>query len=179
MWLDSHRIVIVPVNAKETPITRWRTEIISPEIYDLWLYHDGLGALLHKKELVFRNENRPVPRFLYFRFVMALIRIKDLQRPDGRMSGPMESWIAHHGFDSPLQLTDAEAVEAARRAHMVVVEAAERAERVGIYENRDSESESESEESEDESEESESESESESEESEDESEESETDSEEE
>lgn len=180
MLYDSHRIVIVPVNAKETPITRWRTELISPEIWDKKIWPGIPGAHLHKKELEFRNENRPVPRFLYFRFVMALIRIKDLQRPGWEhvwahyherrpfpslgnyMRNSMlralathfgatdmrivESWIAHDGFDSPLQLTEDEAVEAARRVHMVVAETAERAETLRIYENSDDESETGSEE---------------------------------
>lgn len=29
---DSHHMVVVPVNAMEKPITRWRTEVISPDI---------------------------------------------------------------------------------------------------------------------------------------------------
>ncbi|GAB0136087.1 hypothetical protein EsDP_00004404 [Epichloe bromicola] len=41
----------------------------------------------------------------------------------------IESWIADHGFDSPLQLTDSEATEAARRVHEAVDEATVRAER--------------------------------------------------
>ncbi|KAM0462143.1 hypothetical protein ACHAO4_001340 [Trichoderma viride] len=184
-WFDSHHIVVVPVIAMETPITRWRTEIIFPDILDQALCADYLGKYIDKKELVFLNENRPVPRFLYFRFIMTLIRIKDLQRPGWEdvwaryyeqrpFPAPskymresmllalathfgsthmhvVESWIADHGFESPMKLTENESVEAARRVHMVVVETAERAERLGIYEDSDEDSETESEESEEES----------------------------
>lgn len=41
----------------------------------------------------------------------------------------MESWITDHGFDSPLQLANIEATEAARRVHEAVEEATARAER--------------------------------------------------
>lgn len=177
-WFDSFDIVVVPVNAKETPITRWRAEIVSPKLQKDKLVPGSLGKDVHGKELVFLNENRPVPCFLYFHFIMALIRIKDLQRlgweivwaryyeqrpfptPSKYMRDSMllalathfgaihmhvvESWIADHGFESPLKLTEDESVEAARRVHMVVVETAERAERLGIYEDRDDESETDS-----------------------------------
>lgn len=179
VWFDSHRIVVVPVNAMETPITRWRTEVISPDILNQSLCLGYPGKHLDRKELIFLNENRPVPRFLYFRFIMTLIRIKDLQRPGWEdvwaryyeqrpFPAPskymresilralathfgsihmhvVESWIADHGFEAPMKLTEDESVEAARRVHMVVVETAERSERLGIYEDSDDESETESE----------------------------------
>ncbi|KAL6892127.1 hypothetical protein GGI43DRAFT_414175 [Trichoderma evansii] len=81
-WFDNHHLIVVPVDPTETPITRWRTDIISPIIreseytYGLWPRSKDFDG----KELVFLNEKRPVPRFLYFRFVMALIRIKDLKQ---------------------------------------------------------------------------------------------------
>ncbi|KAL7900501.1 hypothetical protein HDV64DRAFT_244371 [Trichoderma sp. TUCIM 5745] len=165
-WFESHRLVIVPVDGMETPITRWRTEIICPDILNVPA-SDHRYRYIDKKELIFLNENRPVPRFLYFRFIMTLIRIKDLQRPGWKdvwaryyeqrpFPAPsnymrrsmllalathfgsahmhvVESWIADHGFESPMKLTEDESMEAARRVHMVVVEAAERAERLGIW----------------------------------------------
>lgn len=177
-WFDSYDIVVVPVDAKETPITRWRAEIVSPKLQKGQLVPGLLGKDVHGKELVFLNENRPVPCFLYFHFIMALIRIKDLQRfgweavwaryyeqrpfptPSKYMRDSMllalathfgtthmhvvESWIVDHGFEVPLKLTEDESVEAARRVHMVVVETAERAERLGIYEDSDDESETDS-----------------------------------
>lgn len=82
-WFDNHHLVVVPVDATETPITRWRTDIISPSIRESGYTSDSRHRAkdLDGKELVFLNKKRPVPRFLYFHFVMALIRIKDLQRP--------------------------------------------------------------------------------------------------
>ncbi|KAK7418466.1 hypothetical protein QQX98_003958 [Neonectria punicea] len=81
-WFDSYHLVIVPVDATETPITRWRTDVISPDIRNSRFDSgdNGLGRDLHGKELVFHNAKRPVSRFLYFHFIMALIRIKDLKR---------------------------------------------------------------------------------------------------
>ncbi|KAK1242922.1 hypothetical protein MKX08_005734 [Trichoderma sp. CBMAI-0020] len=79
-WFNSYDIVVIPVDAEETPITRWRAEIISPDLQKGQLVMGLFGKDVHGKELVFLNENRPVPRFLYFHFIMALIRIRDLQR---------------------------------------------------------------------------------------------------
>lgn len=79
-WFDTYQLVIVPVNASESPITRWKTEIISSDIPNRICYAPYRGLELHGKELVFLNEKRPVTRFLYFHFIMALIRAKDLKR---------------------------------------------------------------------------------------------------
>ncbi|PON23266.1 hypothetical protein TGAM01_v207793 [Trichoderma gamsii] len=169
-FLDDHGFV-VPVDAKETPITQWRAEIVSPYLQKDKLVPGLYGKDIHGKELVFLNENRPVPRFLYFHFIMALIRIKDIQRlgweavwaryheqrpfptPSKYMRESMllslathfgtthmhvvETWIVDYGFESPLKLTEDESVEAARRVHMAVVERAERANRLGMYEDSD------------------------------------------
>lgn len=170
-WFDSYDIVVVPVDAKETPITQWRAEIVLPYLQKDKLVPGLYGKDIHGKELVFLNENRPVPRFLYFHFIMALIRIKDIRRlgweavwaryheqrpfptPSKYMRESMllalathfgtthmhvvETWIVDYGFESPLKLTEDESVEAARRVHMAVVERAERANRLGIYEDSD------------------------------------------
>lgn len=161
-WFDSYHIVVVPVNGDETPITRWKTVVISPSIRKSCFFEAERAESIDEKELIFLNEKRPVARFLYFHFIMALIRIKDLkrkgwedtwarfytQRPfptPGRYmrksmllalathfgttdSNSLESWITEHGFDSPLQLADSEATEAARRVHEAVEEAAVRGE---------------------------------------------------
>ncbi|KAI2602309.1 hypothetical protein GGR54DRAFT_654390 [Hypoxylon sp. NC1633] len=148
-WFDTDHIVVIPVDAKEVPIKRWKMEIISPDIRNTVI---GLGIYAweyHGKELAFLNEKRPVSRFLYFHFIMTLVRIKDLRRPGWedvwarfynerpfptpthymRRSmllaitthygttdmNVVNSWIRDNGFDAPLQLTDDEATEAARR----------------------------------------------------------------
>ncbi|KAG6170267.1 hypothetical protein E4U51_000983 [Claviceps purpurea] len=130
-WFDKYHLVIVPVDATENPITRWRTDVISPSIMNE-RYGDGdLRALeLDGRELTFHNEKRPVSRFLYFHFFMALVRIRDTKR-----TGWQDTWarshelrMTEHGFDAPLQLTDDEVVETARRVHLAVEDRAIRAE---------------------------------------------------
>jgi hypothetical protein len=122
-----------------------------------------LGGQLDGYELKFLNDKHPVPRFMYFHFVVSLIRIKDAKQrrweevwaryyeqppfptPTKYLRKPMlvalathygttdmpviETWIAGHGFNTPLKLTDDEATEAARRVHFAVEEAISRAER--------------------------------------------------
>lgn len=150
-WFDSYHLIVVPVDATENPITRWQTHIITTDLHGQFYTLERDAKDLHGKELVFLNRNRPVSRFLYFHFIMALVRIKDIKRrgwedvwaryyeqrpfptPGNYMRQSMllalathfetadmnviNSWIKDHGFDSPLQLTDDEATEAARRVH--------------------------------------------------------------
>ncbi|KAG6154114.1 hypothetical protein E4U51_008710 [Claviceps purpurea] len=91
-WFDKYHLVIVPVDATENPITRWRTDVISPSIMNE-RYGDGdLRALeLDGRELTFHNEKRPVSRFLYFHFFMALVRIKDIQQ-----TGWQDTWARYY-----------------------------------------------------------------------------------
>ncbi|KAM5352789.1 hypothetical protein ACJ41O_005511 [Fusarium nematophilum] len=79
-WFDSYHLVVVPADATESPITRWRTDVISSDIQNSPFSGEHCGKELDGKELIFLNEKRPVSRFLYFHFVMALIRIKDIKR---------------------------------------------------------------------------------------------------
>lgn len=80
-WFDSHHIVIVPVDPEETPIKRWKVEVISTSIENEFVGGGGsVGQNLDGMELKFRNDKRPVLRFMYFHFIMALVRIKDVQR---------------------------------------------------------------------------------------------------
>jgi hypothetical protein len=80
-WFDSSHLVVVPVDTNEFPISRWRAELLSSDLQRDEIFPNLLGADFDGKELVFLNENRPVPKFLYFHFIVALIRNKDLQRP--------------------------------------------------------------------------------------------------
>lgn len=81
-YLEAYKIVIVPVDNSETPIKRWRIDLLFPSLGD---YRCGLGENWDKtrlkdldgKELSFLGERRPSPRFLYFHFIMALLRLKD------------------------------------------------------------------------------------------------------
>ncbi|KAI1495461.1 hypothetical protein F5X99DRAFT_403459 [Biscogniauxia marginata] len=81
-WFDNYHAVIVPVDATESPITRWQTDILNPHIRESILCPGLKGQDLDGKELVFLNDKRPASRFLYFHFIMALVRIKDLKRSD-------------------------------------------------------------------------------------------------
>ncbi|KAK0709455.1 hypothetical protein B0T26DRAFT_652111 [Lasiosphaeria miniovina] len=79
-WFDSYHLLIVPVDATENPITRWKVDVISSDIRNT--SYNGpkdLSGDLDGKELQFRNDKQPVSRFMYFHFIMALIRIKDVK----------------------------------------------------------------------------------------------------
>ncbi|KAH6614652.1 hypothetical protein B0J18DRAFT_485809 [Chaetomium sp. MPI-SDFR-AT-0129] len=82
-WFHSYHLVIVPVDGKEKPITRWKIDVISSDIRNSSYVGStgGVAGDLDGKELQFRNDKRPVPQFMYFHFIMALIRIKDDGRP--------------------------------------------------------------------------------------------------
>ncbi|KAH7143761.1 hypothetical protein EDB81DRAFT_796317 [Dactylonectria macrodidyma] len=186
-WFDSYHIVIVPVDATEDPIRRWRTDVISPSLRNTEYAPPNqstsqfTGKGLDGKELVFLNENRPVARFLYFHFVMALVRIRNIERQGWKTAwaryyeqrpfptpgkylrqsmllalathfetadmNVVQSWIQDQGFDSPLKLTDDEAMEVARRIHMTAEEVTIRSEErkqleeEGLEEEEDSEEE--------------------------------------
>ncbi|KAK2059155.1 hypothetical protein LY76DRAFT_543266 [Colletotrichum caudatum] len=99
-WFDGYCIVIVPVDAAESPIRRWRTDVLCPGIKALQYRRRGsVTDDLDGRELAFVNDKRPAPRFLYFRFIVALVRMKRL----GRI-GWQEVWAKYHGrrpFPSP------------------------------------------------------------------------------
>ncbi|KAK2012214.1 hypothetical protein LZ32DRAFT_605663 [Colletotrichum eremochloae] len=84
-WFDRYLIVIVPFETGKTPITpirRWRVDVVSSDIRNSVYFNGQTGEKLDGKELKFLNNNRPVARFLYFHFIMALIRIKNTNRPN-------------------------------------------------------------------------------------------------
>ncbi|EON96099.1 hypothetical protein UCRPA7_8405 [Phaeoacremonium minimum UCRPA7] len=79
-WFDKYDLVIVPVDVNELPITRWKTELLNRHMRKCYYTASHMAEELDGKELVFLNDNRPVSRFVYFHFVMALIRIKDTKK---------------------------------------------------------------------------------------------------
>lgn len=88
-------LFIIPVDAAEVPITRWRVDNIPPVIAN-WRFGPApelslVAKELHGRELIFRNEKRPVCRFMDFHFVMGMIRIKDLNRP-----GWQDTWARYY-----------------------------------------------------------------------------------
>ncbi|KAI1815259.1 hypothetical protein GGS20DRAFT_597237 [Poronia punctata] len=98
-WFDKYFLVIIPVDAAERhAIKRWKVEVVSEDITSAPLYprengEAGMvsGKDIHGKELTFRNEARPTGRCLYFHFIMALVRMKDLSRP-----GWQEIWAKYY-----------------------------------------------------------------------------------
>ncbi|KAK2014342.1 hypothetical protein LZ32DRAFT_627547 [Colletotrichum eremochloae] len=90
-WYDRSYILIVPVDARETPITRWKTDVVCPHIKNLLYTAGHCGRDLDGKELKFLNDKRPVPRFLYFRFIITLLRMKRLD-----CNGWREVWAKYH-----------------------------------------------------------------------------------
>ncbi|KAL7945328.1 hypothetical protein V8C42DRAFT_344945 [Trichoderma barbatum] len=81
-WLEDYNMVIVPVGRSESPIKRWRVDFITPGMENRSHGCDEKGEKMYGKdimgkELAFLGERRPAARFLYFHFVMALIRAKD------------------------------------------------------------------------------------------------------
>lgn len=80
--LEKYKLVIVPADNSETPIKRWRTDLLFPSMKDYCCGNDENSNKIYLKdidgkELAFLGERRPSPRFLYFHFIMALIRPKD------------------------------------------------------------------------------------------------------
>jgi len=88
---NDFKLVIVPVDPTETPIRRWRCEFMSPEPAKERVFQGEWYSLRHGRELVFRNDKKPAPCFLYFHFIMALARMRDLRRP-----GWQVVWARYH-----------------------------------------------------------------------------------
>ena len=72
---DNGSFVLMPVDAKETPIRRWKVQVTNLAALDADLAKVHLKDL-DGKELVFKNDNRPASRFLYYHFVVTLLRNK-------------------------------------------------------------------------------------------------------
>ena len=69
---DSGKFVLVPVDASETPILRWRIQMTNLAATNTDLGKVTLGDV-DGKEVLFKNNNRPAIRFLYYHFVMTLL----------------------------------------------------------------------------------------------------------
>ncbi|KAF4776539.1 hypothetical protein HER10_EVM0006875 [Colletotrichum scovillei] len=85
-WFNHYKLVIVPVDPEEKPLKRWKIDILDKDIEDIDLHAvrftpggktPRFAKSLQDRELVFLNDKRPAARFLYFHFIMALIRLKD------------------------------------------------------------------------------------------------------
>ena len=72
--------VLIPVDASESPILRWRIQMTNLAAIDTDLGRVTLGDV-DGKEVLFKNNNRPAARFLYYHFVMTLLRNKWYRQP--------------------------------------------------------------------------------------------------
>ncbi|KAG6305090.1 hypothetical protein E4U44_008374 [Claviceps purpurea] len=94
-WFDNYHLVIVPVAVTEND----ESHHTMANRYHLTVYHgrplqyNGLlcASELDGRELTFHNEKRPVSRFIYFHFFMALVRIKDTER-----TGWRDTWAKYY-----------------------------------------------------------------------------------
>ena len=77
---DNGNFVLLPVDASESPILRWRIQITNTAAIN-----SGVGATTLKdldgKEAGFINNARPASRFLYYHFVVTLLRNKKHRQP--------------------------------------------------------------------------------------------------
>ncbi|OAA60561.1 hypothetical protein SPI_05685 [Niveomyces insectorum RCEF 264] len=75
----------------KAPSNDGHTDVVSPDIRNTPYVLDHLAKELDGRELVFLNDKRPVSRLLYFHFVMALVRMKDVGRRGWR-----EVWARYY-----------------------------------------------------------------------------------
>ncbi|KAK4182766.1 hypothetical protein QBC35DRAFT_526490 [Podospora australis] len=88
-WDAKSSIIATPIvpfflDSRAPDLRRAGNSLLLPKKIEECTWGSGkLGKDLGGKELTFRNKKRPVLRFMYFHFVMALVHIKDIRR-DGR-----------------------------------------------------------------------------------------------
>ncbi|KAI0444181.1 hypothetical protein F4803DRAFT_549387 [Xylaria telfairii] len=100
-WFDNYNFVIVPVDYSQTPIRRWRIELIGNSIANTAIITNGAycGKYLDGREPDLLSENRPALGFLYFHFIMALVRIRDID-PEG-WKGVWARYLTQKPFPTP------------------------------------------------------------------------------
>ncbi|KAI9763108.1 MAG: hypothetical protein M1840_000920 [Geoglossum simile] len=80
---DNGNFVILPVDLAETPIRRWRVAIVNDSCRNQGLYMKSVNKLgdLDGKELAFQTPQRPAARFLYYHFVVTVLRCRQYKQP--------------------------------------------------------------------------------------------------
>ncbi|KAI9768414.1 MAG: hypothetical protein M1839_004111 [Geoglossum umbratile] len=80
---DNGNFVILPVDLTETPIRRWRVAIVNDSCRNQTLHGISVKTMggLDGKEVVFRTQQRPAARFLYYHFVVTLLRCRQYKQP--------------------------------------------------------------------------------------------------
>ncbi|KAI9656989.1 MAG: hypothetical protein M1829_000362 [Trizodia sp. TS-e1964] len=83
---DKHLVVIVPApdQTTEQPITRWIFRVVDKSILRRWVVINQLTFEdIDGKELEFLSDARPAARYLYFHYVIALLRARKYNRGSG------------------------------------------------------------------------------------------------
>lgn len=72
---DLGHFVLLPVNPKETPIKRWKVQITNDDALRNQVGNKGQELKDYQgRELVWKNDARPAARFLYYHFVVTMLR---------------------------------------------------------------------------------------------------------
>ncbi|KAI9848049.1 MAG: hypothetical protein M1837_001151 [Sclerophora amabilis] len=80
--LSNGTLVIVPVDPTENPIRRWKAVVTNDACRNQnAVNEDSCLGDLDGRELEFRTEQRPAARFLYYHFVMTLLRRRQYRQP--------------------------------------------------------------------------------------------------
>ncbi|KAI9768415.1 MAG: hypothetical protein M1839_004112 [Geoglossum umbratile] len=79
---DSGLFVLLPLDATVRPIRRWKIAVLGKDAmkHKLGLHIQTLGDL-DGKEVKFLTNHRPASRFLYFHFIVTLLRCREYRRP--------------------------------------------------------------------------------------------------
>ncbi|KAH0556019.1 hypothetical protein GP486_006041 [Trichoglossum hirsutum] len=80
---DKGILVFVPVNPAERPIRRWKTVLLNEASRNQVVFFKAFKTLgdVDGMELKFRSEHRPAARFLYYHFVVSLLRCRQQREP--------------------------------------------------------------------------------------------------
>lgn len=77
---DLGHFVLLPCDASEFPIRRWRVQVTNTSAINKDFGRQSLKDY-DGKEIEFKNNNRPASRFLYYHFVVTLLRNKKFRTP--------------------------------------------------------------------------------------------------
>ncbi|KAF8533053.1 hypothetical protein BDD12DRAFT_900614 [Trichophaea hybrida] len=77
---DKHQVVIVPANGAKLQadgtIDRWILKLVDDAVKNIPMSDIGTLADLHGRELQFRTTARPAARYLYFHYLLAMLRVR-------------------------------------------------------------------------------------------------------
>ena len=77
---SNDNFVLIPIDASEIPILRWRIQMTNLAAINSDLGKVTLGDV-DGKEVLFKNDNRPASRFLYYHFIVTLLCNKRNRQP--------------------------------------------------------------------------------------------------